>query len=377
MAATMQLAIVHDWLDRPMGGAERVTLEIARLFPEAPVYTLLFDPGLGHGGLDPRRVRSSRLQRLPAALRRRPRYLLPLIPGAVEAWDFAGFDVVISSSAAFVKNIRTGADTIHICYCHSPMRFAHDYWPRYLEEMHAGPIKGAAVRAMVHRLRRWDLAGTPRVTEFIANSATTQRRITRYYKRDSTIIFPPVDLAGLRPIEPRGDGYVTLSTLTEYKRIDLAIEAFNRSGRPLTVIGDGPDRVRLEALAGPTITFTGHADDATRARLLGSARALVFPCEEDFGIAPVEALACGTPVVAFGRGGLTETISDGTTGVFFTEETPAALNAAVDRLEQMSIEPRTLIAAAQRYSADRFRRELRAVVDAALAGRTRGPREAR
>jgi glycosyltransferase involved in cell wall biosynthesis len=369
MAAAMHVALVHDWLDRPMGGAERVTLELAGLYPDAPVYTLLFDPTLSHGGLDPNRVRTSRLQRLPAALRRRPRYLLPLIPGAVEAWDFSGFDVVITSSAAFVKNIRSSPDTLHVCYCHSPMRFAFDYWPRYLEEMHAGPVTSAAVRALVHRLRRWDLAGTPRVDRFIANSATTEARIARYYRRESAIVHPPVDMTALGPVEPRNDHYVTLSTLTEYKRIDLAIAAFNESRRPLTVIGDGPDRSRLEALAGPTISFAGHADDATRARLLGAAKALVFPNEEDFGIAPVEALACGTPVVAYGRGGLTETVEEGRTGVFFTEPTTAALNAAVDRLEAMSVDRQALITSARQFSPARFRREIEAVIDSALAGR--------
>jgi glycosyltransferase involved in cell wall biosynthesis len=366
-----RVALVHDWLDRPMNGAERVTLELADLFPDAPVYTLLFDPTFDHGGLDHNRISASRLQKLPRALRRRPRYLLPLIPGAVEAWDFRGFDVVISSSAAFVKNIVTPARTTHICYCHSPMRFAWDYWPRYLEEMHVGPIRRAAIRALVHRLRLWDLAGAARVDRFIANSKTTEARIAKYYNAYATLVYPPVAIDAPPPTGPRGDSYVTLSTLTKYKRVDLAIHACNAARRPLTVIGDGPDRPRLRALAGPTIRFVGHANDVERARLLGAARALIFPNEEDFGIAAVEALACGTPVVAYGRGGLTETVEDGRTGVFFTEQSVASVNSAIDRLQRIDIDRDRLRMAAQRFAPANFRSQIQGIVDAAAQPRAR------
>ena len=370
-----RVALVHDWLNRPIGGGERVLLELARLYPEAPVHTLLFDPGRYAGRLDPARVRTSWLQRLPASVRDRPRYLLPLIPSAVESWDLSGFDVVLSSSVAFVKNVITVPPTLHVCYCHSPMRFAWDYWPRYVDEMEAGPVKRFAVTSLVARARRWDLAGVAGVDAWVANSETTAARLRRYYRvGEVRVIPPPVDVDGLRRLAAttRGDHWVTLSTLTEYKRIDLAVRAFTASGRPLIVIGDGPDRGRLERLAGPSVRFAGHLGDAARAELLAAAQALVFPGEEDFGIAAVEALACGTPVVAYGRGGLTEIVADGRTGVFFREESPAALNVAVERLAGLPIRRDELMESVARFGAPRFREEVRGFVDAALAAHRAG-----
>jgi exopolysaccharide biosynthesis WecB/TagA/CpsF family protein len=367
-----RVALVHDWLNRPIGGGERVLLELAALYPEAPVYTLLFDPRRYGGRLDPARVRTSWLQRLPASLLSRPRYLLPLLPAAVGAWDFSGFDVVVSSSVAFVKNVVTPASTLHVCYCHAPMRFAWDYWPRYVEEMEVGPVRRLAVTALVARARRWDLAGVRGVDAWIANSETTAARLRAYYRvRDVTVIPPPVDVETLRRLAstPKGDHWVTLSTLTEYKRIDLAVRAFTASGRSLTVIGDGPDRQRLERLAGPSVRFAGHVEDRVRGELLASARALVFPGEEDFGIAAVEALACGTPVVAYGRGGLTEIVIPGRTGVFFEEESATALNAAVERLSELPLRRDELVASAERFAAPLFRERVRGLVDAAVAAR--------
>ncbi len=367
---TPRVALVHDWLDRPVGGGERVLLELAQLYPDAPIHTLLFDPEKYRGRLDPDRVRPSWLQRLPHPLRSRPRYLLPLIPSAVESWDFSAYDIVISSSVAFVKNVLTPARTLHVCYCHSPMRFAWDYWPRYVEEMGAGPLKRLAVTRMVSRARLWDLAGARRVDAWLANSQTTAARIRKYYRAgEVTVLHPPVDVAGLRPAAPglRGRHCVTLCTLTEYKRVDLAVRAFTASGEPLVVIGDGPDRRRLEGLAGPGIRFAGHVDDRTRADLLATAKALIFPSEEDFGIAAVEALACGTPVVAYARGGLTEIIAGDRTGVFFEEQSVAALRAALERLAGLDIRPQELVAAAERFAAPRFREGLLAFVDRAHA----------
>jgi exopolysaccharide biosynthesis WecB/TagA/CpsF family protein len=370
-----RIALVHDWLARPVGGGERVLLELARLYPDAPVYTLLFDGRRYAGQLDPARIRTSWLQRLPEALRSHPRYLLPLIPAAVAAWDLSAYDVVLSSSVAFVKNVTTPASTLHVCYCHAPMRFAWDYWPRYVEEMKVGPLRRLAVTALVARARRWDLAGVPGVDAWLANSETTAARLRRYYKvRDVTVIPPPVDVEGLRALAstPKGRHWVTLSTLTEYKRIDLAVRAFSAAGRPLVVIGDGPDRSRLESLAGPSVRFAGHLDDASRGELLAGARALVFPGEEDFGIAAVEALACGTPVVAYARGGLTEIVAADRTGVFFDEQSVPALNAAVEKLERLPIRREELVAAAGRFGASRFRESVRGFVDRAAADHIAG-----
>jgi glycosyltransferase involved in cell wall biosynthesis len=250
------------------------------------------------------------------------------------------------------------------------MRFAWDYWPRYVDEMGVGPIKRLAVTELVSRARVWDLAGSRRVDAWLAISETTASRIRKYYRaEDVTVLHPPVDVAGLQPVEEgrRGSHCVTLSTLTEYKRIDLAVRALTAAGRPLVVIGDGPDRRRLERLAGPSVRFAGHVDDRTRADLLATAQALIFPNEEDFGIAAVEALASGTPVVAYARGGLTEILSADRTGVFFEEQTVAALRAALDRLAGLAIRTEDLVVAARRFAAPRFREGLRDYVDHAHA----------
>lgn len=365
MSSNVRVALVHDWLDRPMGGALRVTLELARLFPDAPVYTLLYNGSFTHGGLASDRVRTSRLQCLPAWLRRHPKYLLPLIQGAVERWDFRGFDVVISSSSAFVKNILTGPTTLHLCYCHSPMRFAWDYWPQYVDEMRLDPVRRMAITAMVRHLRQWDLVGVSRVDQFVANSMTTQARIERYYRRESRVIYPPVAVDDFDVSTVKGDEYVTLATLTPYKRIDLAIAACNISHRKLCVIGDGPDLARLRTIAGPTIRFAGHLSDKQRARQLGQARGLIYANEEDFGIAAVESLAAGTPVVAFRRGGLTEIVEDGRAGLFFDVQTADGLNDALDRLELTQFDPHALHNVAQRFSVSRFDREILQALDEA------------
>jgi glycosyltransferase involved in cell wall biosynthesis len=370
-----RIALVHDWLNRPIGGGERLFLAMADLYPEAPIHTLLYDPALHRGRLDPARVRPSWLQRLPGPLRSRPRALLPLIPSAVESWDLSGFDIVLSCSMAFVKNVLTPPRTLHVCYCTSPMRFAWDYWPRYLDDMGAGPLKRLAVTAMVSRARQWDLAGASRVDAWLAVSQTAAQRIGKYYRAGPvTVLYPPVDLDAFRaaPPERRGEHCVTLSTLTAYKRIDLAVRAFTAAGRSLIVIGDGPDRARLERLAGPSVRFAGRLADAARAELLATARALIFPGEEDFGIAAVEALACGTPVVAYARGGLTEILSPDRTGVLFGEPTVAALRAAVDRLDTLELSRAEMAGSAQRFSTPRFREGLRAFVEDAWARHAAG-----
>ena len=371
----MKLALAHDWLDRPVGGAERVALEMASMWPHAPMHTLLWDAAHYAGRIDPARVRPSWLQSLPAALRRRQKYLLPLIPTAVEQWDFSDHDVLLTSSCAFMKNVVTTPHTLHVCYCHSPMRFVWDYWPRYLDEQRLDPIREAAARLVTSRIRVWDQAGAARVDVWLANSATTARRLRKYYGVEARVLHPGVDVAGFTAVDPseKSDEWLCLATLTPYKRLDLAIAAFNASGRPLVIAGDGPDRARLEALAGPRIRFTGHLDDAGRAGLLARARGLVFPSEEDFGIAPVEAMACGTPVVAFGRGGLRETVVEGVTGVFFDEQTPMALNAAVEALEaaRPGLRLEAIVERAAEFSLDRFRRELSGAVEAAAAAHRR------
>lgn len=356
----MKVALVHDWLNQKAGGAEYVFNVLAGLYPEAPIYTLIHNPELFP--YTPERIHTSGLQRMPNALKRRSRYLLPLIPSAVEAWDFHGYDVVVSSSSAFVKNILTPESTQHLCYCHTPARFVWDYWPQYLNEQQVGPVRRSYIRRQARLFRQWDYAGAGRVDRFIANSQTTQARIEKYYRRSAELIYPPID-ATIQAPAIKNDYYVTLGMLTPYKKIDLAIKAFNKSGKSLKIIGDGPDRRRLQAMAAGNIEFVGYADQKQRDTLLGSAQGLIFPNKEDFGIAPVEAMALGTPVIAYGQGGVTETILDKKTGVFFAEQTPAALNEAVAAAEEIEFKTADMHEQAGRFSRERFESELRRTIE--------------
>lgn len=358
----MKVALVHDWLNNKMGGAERVLLELARIYPEAPIYTLIYnEEKFQKFGLTSR-IHTSYLQKIPKFLSRSSRYLLPFIPRAVKQFDFSSYDVVISSSSAFVKNIITPPQTLHICYCHAPMRFAWDYWPEYLDEQKVGPIRTFLIREMVSKLRIWDYYGAKGVDQYIANSHTTAQRIKKYYNRDSVIINPGIDLKKFRQERQKEDLYITLAMLTPYKKIDLVIEAFNQNGKELAIIGDGPQRDKLERLAGPNIRFEGFLDDDTKHNLLANAKALIFPNEEDFGIAPIEALASGTPVIAYGKGGVTETIEDGKTGVLFSDQTAASLNNAIEKFQKIHFNSNTLIKEAAKYDMKIFDRKIKSLV---------------
>ncbi len=363
----MKVALVHDWLNTKAGGAENVLFRLAELFPDAPVYTLLHNPATTEGKLDAARVRTSSLQRMPSWLRGRPRYLLPLIPTAVEQLDFTGYDVVVSSSSAWVKGIITRPETLHICYCHTPMRFVWDYWPRYADEQHVGPLRRAAIHRLTSRSRLWDYYSAARVDHWVANSQTTAARIRKYYHQPvDKVIYPGADLSLFAPADnPPRDYYVTLGSLTPYKKIDMAIEACNQLQAPLTVVGDGADRARLEKLAGPTVTFAGRVNEARRRELVAGAKALVFPNEEDFGIVPVEAMASGTPVIAFGRGGLTETVVEGETGSFFHQPTAAALAAAMKNFDPGKFQVPVLTKRAAEFSEELFMKQFKEYVEKA------------
>jgi len=356
----VKVAIVHDWLNTKFGGAENVVAELADLYPDAPIYTLLYSAELVGDRIHPGRVRTSFLQKLPRWLQRRSRYLLPLIPMAIEQFDLSAYDVVISSSSAFAKGVITRPETLHICYCHTPMRFVWDYWPGYIEEQHVGWIRRGAIHVLTSRLRLWDYYSAARVDRWIANSHTTAQRIKKYYHQAAdAVIYPGADVTQFTPTNKSGDYLVTLGSLTPYKKIDLAIAACNRLERRLIVIGDGPDRPRLERLAGPTIEFAGRVNDSERAHLLAGAQAMLFPNEEDFGIAPIEAMASGTPVIAFGRGGLTETITPGATGVLFQPQTVEALMASISDFKPAVFSTQKLTRQAAKFATAAFRKNIK------------------
>ena len=348
----MKIALVHDWLNTKRGGAEKVLEVMADTFPDAPIYTLIHNQELFPYSSE--RIYTSELQRLPQFIKQRSRYTLPLIPRAVEGWDFSEYDLVLSSSSAFVKNIITPETTHHLCYCHTPARFVWDYWPQYLDEQHVGPVRRSYIRRQAQRFRVWDYAGAARVDTFLANSNTTAQRIDKFYRRDAEVVHPPVELPTVDSTSGQEAYYVTLGMLTPYKKIDLAIEAFNISGKRLKIIGDGPDQSRLQGLAEDNIEFVGFVDSDERNQLLAGAQGLVFPNKEDFGIAPVEAMALGTPVIAYGSGGVTETVREHQTGIFFHEHTPRALNEAIKLAEETEFKSDTLRTQAEQFHTQRF-----------------------
>lgn len=369
----MRVAIVHDWLVT-YAGAERVLEQILAVYPEADVYsTVEFVPAEEREFLGGRTVRTSFVQRLPAA-RRRYRSYLPLMTLAVEQFDLSSYDLVLSSSYAVAKGVLTGPDQLHVCFCHSPMRYAWDLQHQYLREsgLDRG-LRSAFARYLLHRMRQWDLRTANGVDGFVANSQFIARRIWKIYRRGSTVIYPPVDVEYFTPLGEPDDYYVTASRMVPYKRMDLVVEAF--SGMPersLVVIGDGPHAAKIRASAGPNIRILGRQPLSVLRDHLRRAKAFVFAAEEDFGIAPLEAQACGTPVITYGKGGALETIrgldARQPTGVFFAEQSVLAIRRAVQEFEyegsRMTSE--ACRANALRFAPDRFRRELHDYVEARM-----------
>lgn len=371
-----RVAIVHDWLT-VSAGAEKVLARMLGLFPNADLYALVdFLPIASRGFLGGRTVKTSFIQGLPGA-RRHYRNYLPLMPLAVEQWDMSGYDLVLSSSHAVAKGVITGPDQVHVSYVHSPLRYAWDLQHQYLRE--AGLTHGLrsfVVRALLHYMRLWDSRTAVGVDALVANSSYISRRIRKVYGRDVTVVYPPVDVRDFAVRTVKKDYYLTASRLVPYKRIPLIVEALRRLGRPLIVAGEGPEAqaARKAAAGSPHIRFVGYQGPAELARLMGEARAFLFAAEEDFGITPLEAMACGTPVIAYGRGGACETVIPGETGWYFSEQTPESLMAAIEAAEACPpLDPMACRRQAERFSPERFDREFLAVVAASFAAR-HGPR---
>lgn len=365
-----RIAIVHDWLI-DYAGSERVLAQILRCFPEADLFTLLDRmPESERAPLGGRAARTTFLQRMPG-ITSHLAYYLPLLPLAIEQLDVTGYDLVISSSHAVAKGVIVSPDALHVSYVHSPMRYAWDQQFVYLREgrMERG-LRGAVLRWVLHRLRSWDRRSADGVDIFVANSHFVARRIVKAYRRDAEVIYPPVDTDFFRPQAARGEYYVTVSRLLGYKRVDLLVKAFAElPDRRLLVIGDGPEYARLKALASPNVELAGHLPAETLRERIQKARAFLFSAVEDFGIAPVEAMACGTPVIALRRGGAAETVagleSDQPTGVFFEHDNPGAVSEAVRVFErnEQRISTAACRTRAERFSADRFRSEFRGLVE--------------
>jgi glycosyltransferase involved in cell wall biosynthesis len=371
----VRVALVHDWLTGTRGG-EKVLLELVRMFPGAPIYTLFHFPGSQSPEIEAADIRTTFLQKLVSP-RANYRKLLPLFFVAAETWDLDGFDLVISTSHCVAKNAKKSPGAFHLCYCHTPVRYLNDQFDDYFRGQPA--FVTAAARLARGPLRAWDRAAVPRVDAFLANSENVKARIARLWGRAATVVFPPVDTAFYTPPPPGAPrkGLLAVSALAPYKRLEDAIDAANARRLPLTVAGFGPERARLAARAGETVRFLDTPNDDMLRTCYRTAEAVLMPGEEDFGIVPVEAQACGTPVVALGRGGARETVRDGETGVLYGEAGAPALLAALERLRGLSLNPAALARNAARFSPDVFRGRFRAALASAQKGAGRRPEDAR
>lgn len=356
----VQAAVVHDWLP-VYAGAERVLEQMLTLLPEADLFSLIdFLPKDQRAFLNGKSVSTSFIQKLPFA-RKKYRYYLPLAPVAIEQFDLTGYDIVISSSYVVAKGALTAADQLHVCYAHSPIRYAWDLHFQYLREgkLERG-LRSALARLILHYMRLYDAASANRVDVFVANSRNVARRIWKTYRREAEVIHPPVDTEAFSLCTQKEDYYLTVSRLVPYKRIKLIVEAFaEMPDRELIVIGDGPEFKDIKAKATPNVSVLGYQPFEAVVHYMQQARAFVFASEEDFGIAPVEAQACGTPVIAYGKGGALETVAPGETGLFFHDQSAESIRSAVRSFEASSarFSPERIREHAETFSKERFRHE--------------------
>ncbi|MBI4975274.1 glycosyltransferase [Candidatus Peregrinibacteria bacterium] len=355
----MKVALVHDFLVR-LGGAERVLKVLADMFPEAPIFTLFYDEKKIGNVFPKERIHSSSLQKYQKILHGKYRYLTFKFPKAIEDFNFEGFDLVISSSAAYSHGILTPLKTNHVCYCHSPMRYAWDWAGEYRKENNIQGLKTFFYAPLIRYLREWDIAACDRPTTYISNSHNVQNRLKKYYKINSDVIYPPVEIEKFRATGKKENYFLIVSTLTPYKKIDLAIQLFNKIGRNLLIVGDGPQRKYLESIASDNITFLGFKDDKTVREYMENCRAFIFPGEEDFGITPVEAMACGKPVLAYAKGGALETVISGKTGEFFFEDNVNSMEDGLARLmyNEKFYKPHTIRRHATQFSREVFEKKI-------------------
>jgi len=351
----LKVAIVHDWLNQ-MGGAEVVLEALAEMYPQAPIYTAMYWPQVMPEEYRAWDIRTSFMDGLPL-VKRYHQPFLPLYPLAFESFDFTGYDLVISNKSGFCHGVITSPDTLHICYCLTPTRFLWNYH-EYVQREGVAGLARLALPPFLSYLRLWDRAAADRVDHFAAISRTVQRRIAKYYRRDSVVIHPPVDTTRFAPSDSHDDYFLIVSRLIPYKRIDLAVRAFNELGLPLVIVGDGRDRDSLQALAESNIEFLGHVSATKINDYFARCRAFIFPGQEDFGIAPVEAQAAGRPVIAYAAGGALDTVMEGVTGAFFHDQTPEALIEAIKEFDETSYDPAVIRRHAERFDRRVFKERL-------------------
>lgn len=357
---TFKIAIVHDWLTN-MGGAEKVIESFINVYPAAPIYTLMVNKENLSEKFQNKEIIPSFLQKKMNKKKPNHQKFLPFMPMAFESFDMNAYDVVLSSTTACAKGVITRPDTVHICYCNTPMRYAWEFYHEYTQNM--GNLKKSLLKYVMNYIRLWDRVAADRVDFFIANSQNVANRIWKHYRRKSTVIYPPVNTDYYTPGGEKEDVYLCMSRLVKYKRIDLAVEAFNKLGKKLVVIGAGEQLEYLKSIANSNIVFLGRQSDEVVREYYRKSKAFIFPGEEDFGITPVEAQACGTPVIAYGRGGATETVLDGQTGVFFEEQTVDGLIEAVQRFEKMNMSSSDCRMNAEKFSIERFETQISKYVE--------------
>ena len=364
----MKVAIVHDFLTK-IGGAEKVLRVLHEVFPEAPIFTSLYSKEGTKGYFEKNgyNIVPSYLNKYPDWIIRKPKLFLSKLPKAIESFDFSEYDIVISSSNSFAHGIITKPKTFHLTYSHSPMRYAWDWYHEYMRENKIGyGPKGLYVRNQLHHTRIWDKVASSRTDYWLANSQNVSNRITKYYGQESEVLYPPVDIKNIEINENVSDDYyVIVSRLEPYKKVDLAIAAFNIIKKTLVVIGTGSEMEALRNKANNNIEFLGWQSDKSVIEYIRNAKALIFPGEDDFGLTPVEAMACGRPVIAYKKGGATETVVDGKTGIFFKEENAKSIAEAVETMEKryLDFSPKECRKQAEKFSKENFRIKLQAIIE--------------
>ena len=361
----MKIALVHDYLVQ-YGGAERVLEAFQELYPYAPIYTLIHDQDSMHGHFAHSRIHTSFLQRFPFS-KKRHRLFPPLMPLAIEGFDLSAYDVVLSDSSSFAKGVITGPETLHVCYMHTPMRYAWDDCQKYTEDFGFPRLVKKLVPFFMNPIRLWDRVSADRVDRIVANSNFVAARIRKYYRKESIVIHPPVDVDRFAVAPAGKDYYLMVGRLIAYKRHDIAIEAFNRLKLPLKIIGRGPELERLKRLAGPTIEFLGRVDEAELPQYYAECRGFVFPQEEDFGIVAIEALASGRPLIAYRGGDIPEHMEEGKMGVFFDEQTSESVIQAVERFEKMHFDPAYIRSRVLRFDKALFKAKMKDYIESEVA----------